>query len=53
MSSIAELNRQVGRLQSALQNIIQQVMQIIDASTTQAASIATYVAKVQVIEHGL
>ena len=32
---------------------MQQVTQIFDAGTTQAAGIATYVAKVQVVEHSL
>ena len=43
----------MGRLQSALQSVTQQVTQIVDTGTTQAASIATCVAKVQVVEHSL
>ena len=40
----------MGRLQSALQSLTQQVTQIFDSGTTQAAGIATCVAKVQVVE---
>ena len=36
-----------------VQNTTQQVIQIVDAGTTQAASIATCVPKVQVVEDGL
>ena len=43
----------MGGLQSALLGVTQQVTQIIDASTTQAAGTATYVAKVQVVERSL
>ena len=43
----------MGGLQSALQSVMQQVIQIFDSGTTQAAGIATCVAKVQVVEHSL
>ena len=43
----------MGGLQSALQSVTQQVTQIIDSGTTQAAGIATCVAKVQVVERNL
>ena len=40
-------------LQSALQIITQKVTQIVNAGSTQAAGIVTYVAKVQVVERSL
>ena len=43
----------MGGLQSALQSVMQQVTQIVDSGTTQAAGIATCVAKVQVVERSL
>ena len=43
----------MGGLQSALQSVTQQVTQIVDSGTTQAAGIATCVAKVQVVERSL
>ena len=45
--------RSVGGLQSALQNIPQQVMQIAKTATTQAAGIASCISKVQVVERNL
>ena len=43
----------MGGLQSALKSVTQQVTKIVDASTTQAASIATCIAKVQAVERSL
>ena len=53
MSSVTELTRELGGLQSALQSVTQQVTQIVNSSTTQGAGIATCVAKVQVVERSL
>ena len=40
-------------MQSALQSVMQWVMQIVNAGTTQDAGITTCVAKVQVVERSL
>ena len=43
----------MGGLQSSFQSIMQQVTQIVNAGTTQAAGIATYIAKVRFFECSL